>query len=380
MSNNNRENIYKRLLKEYSRKANATQKPKVKELLNLYQTGEVFSKVTMQRQLNRYLGKHVDETARDIYFYKTMAENMNNTNAKMKVSKKLETTLKKAEHITRYRESSKFVKITKIDDEVVNKKPLKLYNMQLNTKMAYPAKIFKLMKAEDQDILAKYEDIDRVLQPHKDVLYQHIEPKIERVFTYRLIDILKQNKSIKVSVGLKFDTFLIKNIIDETENIDKYVYKEENLIAKTKATAINKGNVEDKIKELLIELDIKINERLDKLSGSGWRIKQYHTLFIEVYKIKDARGSSYIPTPAKYSNSFCGLVNIRNEDNECFKWCMRYHQSEKKKHDDRVTVLSKLEDKYKYDNISFPVSYDDVKKFEINNECCIFIYYVNDNG
>jgi hypothetical protein len=59
---------------------------------------------------------------------------------------------------------------------------------------------------------------------------------------------------------------------------------------------------------------------------------------------------------------------------------MKYHQSEKKKHDDRVTVLSKLEDKYNYDGISFPVSYDDVKQFEINNECCIFIYRINEDG
>jgi len=57
---------------------------------------------------------------------------------------------------------------------------------------------------------------------------------------------------------------------------------------------------------------------------------------------------------------------------------MRYHQTEKKKNDDRITVLSKVEDKYNYDNISFPVSYDDIKQFEINNKCCIFVYYVND--
>jgi hypothetical protein len=30
------------------------------------------------------------------------------------------------------------------------------------------------------------------------------------------------------------------------------------------------------------------------------------------------------------------------------------------------------------DGISFPVSYDDIKQFEINNKCCIFVYYVND--
>ena len=41
---NNRENIYKTLEKEYLRKANATQKPKVRELLNLYKTNKIFSK------------------------------------------------------------------------------------------------------------------------------------------------------------------------------------------------------------------------------------------------------------------------------------------------------------------------------------------------
>ena len=40
---NNREVIYKNLLKEYLRKANANQKPKVKELLNSYKSGEIFS-------------------------------------------------------------------------------------------------------------------------------------------------------------------------------------------------------------------------------------------------------------------------------------------------------------------------------------------------
>jgi hypothetical protein len=28
---------------------------------------------------------------------------------------------------------------------------------------------------------------------------------------------------------------------------------------------------------------------MEKLEGSGWHVKHYHTLFIEVYKIKEAR-------------------------------------------------------------------------------------------
>ena len=80
---------------------------------------------------------------------------------------------------------------------------------------------------------------------------------------------------------------------------------------------------------------------LGKLQGSNWRIKQYHTLFIEVYKTKNARGSSYIPLPEKYIHSNYSLINIKNDDLECFRWCMKYHQSDKQKNGDRISVLEK---------------------------------------
>ena len=311
MSNNNRDTIYKNLLKEYSRKANANQTPKVKEILSLYQSGKIFSKVTVHKQLNRYLGRHADETARDLQFYQTMIKNISNAGKPIKENKKVEATFKKAAHVKRYRENYKFVKVAKISDVSFNGKPMKSYNMQLNTKMAFPAKVFKLLKEGDQKTLELYYEKDK--EPHKDVIYMHLKPKVERVLTYRLIDVLKENKSIKVSVGMKFDTFIIKNSINEEEHASEYIYQEEKLIAKTKATAINKGNIVEKINELNTELEGKIDNAITKLEGSGWHVKQYHTLFIEVYKIKEARGASYIPTPVKYSNPKCGLVNIRND-------------------------------------------------------------------
>ena len=70
------------------------------------------------------------------------------------------------------------------------------------------------------------------------------------------------------------------------------------------------------------------------------------------------RGSSYIPTPARYSNSKCGLINIQNDDQECFRWCMRYHQSEKKQNDKRLSALKKVKDKYDYGDMSFPADFE----------------------
>jgi elongation factor Tu len=90
-----------------------------------------------------------------------------------------------------------------------------------------------------------------------------------------------------------------------------------------------------------------------------------------IYSLMD-KVDSYIPTPEKFSNSKCGLINIKNDDQECFRWCLKYHQSIKDKHSDRITVLKKVDDKYNYDDVNFPASYDDIKQFEHNNKSLSF--------
>ena len=80
--------------------------------------------------------------------------------------------------------------------------------------------------------------------------------------------------------------------------------------------------------------------------GSDWKLDRFKQVNISCFTIKPPRASSYIDTPAPYNNPKCGLINIQNkEDNKCFEWCMRYHQTKKLNHDDRVSVLSKIEDK-----------------------------------
>jgi hypothetical protein len=61
------------------------------------------------------------------------------------------------------------------------------------------------------------------------------------------------------------------------------------------------------------------------------------------------------------ANPKCDLINPRTTDQECFKYCMRFHQSPQTKHSDRITVLDKTEDKFDYGCMTFPPSLDDVK-------------------
>ena len=127
------------------------------------------------------------------------------------------------------------------------------------------------------------------------------------------------------------------------------------------------------------DLDAKLDGFV-KTKGSRWSVFKFLNIILQGFTIRAERGSSYIPTPEKFSNPKCGLINIQNDDNECFKWCMKYHQTKKDKNDDRVSVLKKVDDKYSYENVNFPAGYDDIETFEENNKVAVFVYALKDDS
>ena len=118
----------------------------------------------------------------------------------------------------------------------------------------------------------------------------------------------------------------------------------------------------------------------EKLEGTGWYLYDIEDIHLSVYQTKPLRAASYIPTPEKFNNPKCGLINIQNEDDERFRWCIKYHQSPKTKHSHRITSLAKVKDKYNYDLIEYPVTYDDIYNFERKNETCIYVYSIHQNA
>ena len=61
--------------------------------------------------------------------------------------------------------------------------------------------------------------------------------------------------------------------------------------------------------------------------GKGWAIVSFNKLSIDIFETKVRRASLYLPTPEKYSNPECILLKRQNDDELCFQWCLRYHQS-----------------------------------------------------
>ena len=75
------------------------------------------------------------------------------------------------------------------------------------------------------------------------------------------------------------------------------------------------------------ELSSKMNETVFKSlakfqrQGSNWRFHSVLSLNLYNIKYEPLGGSSYIPLPA-FLAAKKAIVNLRNEDDECFKWAI----------------------------------------------------------
>ena len=88
----------------------------------------------------------------------------------------------------------------------------------------------------------------------------------------------------------------------------------------------------------------------------------------------------YVALPKKISDTKA-CINIKNTDQKCFEWCLKYHLGDKKANSERVTVLSKIENTFNMEGINFPTPMSDINTFEKNNQNInVSVFTCGDNG
>ena len=137
------------------------------------------------------------------------------------------------------------------------------------------------------------------------------------------------------------------------------------------------------VKQILVQV---IRTILDKITiyqhnGSGWYFKEVVHLEIHTVNFNPMRGSSYIPLPDWIMRKKA-IVNIRNNDDKCFLWCVLRYLNPKPKNDDRYADLKEKEFALNTKGISFPMKVRDIKKFEDLNPSIpgINVFSVNENN
>ena len=112
--------------------------------------------------------------------------------------------------------------------------------------------------------------------------------------------------------------------------------------------------------EILNTIDKWVSE------GSGWVIDRIDNHYINVTLHKPLNGSSYIELPTELRNPKKGLINIKNKDAKCFRWCHIRHLNPQEKDPQRIKKEDKkMINEMNYEGIEFPVSqkhYNKVKK------------------
>ena len=115
-------------------------------------------------------------------------------------------------------------------------------------------------------------------------------------------------------------------------------------------------------------------------NGSGWVLKKVVRLDITLSRLRPLRGSSHIPLPETILKKKA-LINMKNDDDECFKWAVTRALNPVDKDPQRVTKeLRKQAEKLDLDGIEFPTPCSErvFRKFENNNDVSILVFGYND--
>ena len=194
--------------------------------------------------------------------------------------------------------------------------------------------------------------------------------KTKALIKSHLEDLLKDMK------GFKFIETL--EVTFEKDNIDSKTGKRVSIYKTAffngKAKTITKPN---DIKPELSMSRQEIMNAIDKWvsEGSGWVINSINNHYINVTLYKPLHGSNYTELPIELQNSAKGLINMKNKNGECFKWCHIRHLNPQKKDPQRIKKEDKrLIEGLNYEGIEFPVSQKHYNKVKTQNSIRINMF------
>ena len=119
--------------------------------------------------------------------------------------------------------------------------------------------------------------------------------------------------------------------------------------------------------EMINEIEEEI-QKVEQAVGSGWVFVEVENLTLHMDKWDPVKASSYIDLPKELKNKKA-LINMENEDNKCFLWCvLRALNPSNDKHPSRIDKdLKSKEHTLNMEGIAYPVDFKDVKRFEKQN-------------
>ncbi|XP_022800154.1 uncharacterized protein LOC111338012 [Stylophora pistillata] len=186
-----------------------------------------------------------------------------------------------------------------------------------------------------------------------------------------VINFLNTQKNIKIEFIFRCE-MVKKNIItDEVEMMIAYFNSSQKIVFQE----TDREEIYDECVEKMMESLAEFQRR-----GSGWVFNRVEGLDLHTVKYTPLKGSSYIKLPKHLANKKA-IINMKNKDDECFKWCVTRALNPVPSHPEHITkILKKQAEKFVWDGIEFPMEVKSISRFEkLNPEIGVNVY-MYENG
>ena len=242
-----------------------------------------------------------------------------------------------------YNEEIKTVKKKKRKTKIFTKKPKEFINKQLPEATPFSPKRKKRPKR-----LTKRQILENI-QPFYDTVgisrREHAHKHYAETYDVKIIDneslddllflakrsindffrdLLREKRGFKYNLGAKIT---LKKWNNATNS---YYITAIPLKAKAITVINQRFNLNSAYEELKHRLDIWTGE------GSGWIVGTIEDIYIDKANYDPLVGRSYIPLPPELNNPKKVLINLKNKDSECFKWCHVRFLNLHDKHSERI--------------------------------------------
>ena len=168
-----------------------------------------------------------------------------------------------------------------------------------------------------------------------------------------ILNIFKSNQNIKTMLYLHC---LMQNIQSTTPV--EFAFHSKDLKLVLEGTDISElyNGMADEIEEEI--------QKVENAEGSGYTFVKVIKLVLHVTKWQPLYGSSYMPLDPYLANKKA-IINMKNEDDKCFMWCVLRALYPKDKNSERIDKdLKSKQDIINMKGICYPVSLNGIKRFE----------------
>ena len=119
-----------------------------------------------------------------------------------------------------------------------------------------------------------------------------------------------------------------------------------------------------------------IEERIQNFNqrGSNWRFQRVLSLDIHFTDFQPLRGSTFLPLPSKISTKKA-VINMKNNDDQCFKWSVVRALNPVEKNSERITKeLKDQSERLDWSGLKFPVDLKQIIFEKLNPQISINVF------